>query len=251
MKSYKLVKRKFSCIPDYISKSDKFMSSAKLKVASTLPPRCSVNTSKWTIHNQQSENSCVGYATSTALEYSLKSSIQLSPLFIYWWARKLDKYTAIDGGARIVNAMKCLTRQGACEERYHKSIPNTNSDVFNEPNAAALVNAAQRKISAFNSLSSLNDIKNAIVNDHPAVAGVPVYSSLQSKVAAITGKVQYPKPNEKTDGGHAIVFTGYDDATAMLTFCNSWGYQWGYKGYGYLPYRFLTDLYFDAWEIII
>ena len=52
-------------------------------------------------------------------------------------------------------------------------------------------------------------------------------------------------------GGHAVVGVGYDDAKQWFIVRNSWGGQWGMKGYFTLPYAYLTDenLASDFWTI--
>ena len=52
-------------------------------------------------------------------------------------------------------------------------------------------------------------------------------------------------------GGHAILAVGYDDAKGRLIFRNSWGASWGRKGYGEMPYDYLTrrELSDDFWCI--
>jgi C1A family cysteine protease len=60
-----------------------------------------------------------------------------------------------------------------------------------------------------------------------------------------------PGSQERVLGGHAIVAVGYDDKTRLFKFRNSWGTGWGDKGYGHLPYAYLTDtnLASDFWTI--
>jgi hypothetical protein len=45
----------------------------------------------------------------------------------------------------------------------------------------------------------------------------------------------------------AVFALGYDDKKKLLIFRNSWGRQWGDKGYGYLPYQYFIDHLQDAW----
>jgi hypothetical protein len=196
--------------------------------------------------------SCVGYATSSIREHYARmkqQDVELSPLFIYWFARALDDMTFSDGGCRIANALTCLNAYGACEERYHASVRGTNSDVFVAPNTAAMVSARSFMISGYSGVFNLLSIKESLSHGNPVVAGIPVYSSLESKEVDATGVVPMPGPREPLLGGHAVALIGYDDATKLVKFHNSWGTNWGDKGYGYIPYKFLETLSFDAWEI--
>ena len=51
----------------------------------------------------------------------------------------------------------------------------------------------------------------------------------------------------------AVVGVGYDDAKQWFIVRNSWGNQWGLKGYFTLPYAYVTDenLASDFWTIRI
>jgi C1A family cysteine protease len=68
---------------------------------------------------------------------------------------------------------------------------------------------------------------------------------------AKTGVVNMPKAREKMLGGHAVMGVGYDNAAKRFTVRNSWGTDWGKKGYFTLPYDYLTDrnLSDDFWTI--
>ena len=41
-------------------------------------------------------------------------------------------------------------------------------------------------------------------------------------------------------GGHAVMAVGYDDSKGAFIVRNSWGTDWGIKGYFYLPYWYFT-----------
>lgn len=91
--------------------------------------------------------------------------------------------------------------------------------------------------------------------------GFTVFDSIDSSDVEEDGKIPYPSQNENVLGGHAIVLCGFDDdmvitgqstaTTGAFIIRNSWGNQWGDKGYGYLPYSYFTQkLADDCWTII-
>ena len=93
----------------------------------------------------------------------------------------------------------------------------------------------------------LNELKLTLATKGPCVIGVYVFSGMMETK---DGKVKMPKKNERTLGGHAICPVGYDDKTGFIKFKNSWGINWGDKGYGYLPYEYIDKYMMDAWSSV-
>jgi C1A family cysteine protease len=83
------------------------------------------------------------------------------------------------------------------------------------------------------------------------VFGFTVYDSFESQAVATTGHAPMPAPSEAVLGGHAVMGVGYDDKNQWFIARNSWGPNWGMKGYFTLPYAYLTDaqLASDFWTI--
>jgi C1A family cysteine protease len=91
--------------------------------------------------------------------------------------------------------------------------------------------------------------------------GFTVYSSVEQ--ASDSGRIPFPSPLDKIEGGHAVVAVGYDDkmkiknryggeeAEGALLIRNSWGQDWGEAGYGWLPYDYLRKgLAEDFWSVL-
>jgi C1A family cysteine protease len=67
--------------------------------------------------------------------------------------------------------------------------------------------------------------------------GFTVFDSFEDS-ASNGGHVPYPKPTESVQGGHAVTIVGYDekkDEGGSFLFKNSWGPDWGERGYGWIP----------------
>lgn len=100
----------------------------------------------------------------------------------------------------------------------------------------------------------LGGIRETLAQELPAMFGFTVYESIQR---AQDGRIPYPKRGEKVLGGHAVLCVGYDDALAIgnsvgaFLIRNSWGEEWGEKGYGWLPYDYLrAGLAQDWWALV-
>jgi C1A family cysteine protease len=96
-------------------------------------------------------------------------------------------------------------------------------------------------------------LKGCIASGYPFVFGFTVYDAFESQEVAKTGVLNMPGPKEKVQGGHAVLAVGYDDATQRFAVRNSWGKDWGIKGYFTIPYSYLTttNLADDFWTIRI
>jgi len=55
----------------------------------------------------------------------------------------------------------------------------------------------------------LEKVKGALAAGHPSMFGFTVYDSITQ--ADATGRIPFPGPRERIEGGHAIVAVGYDD----------------------------------------
>ena len=95
-------------------------------------------------------------------------------------------------------------------------------------------------------------MKQSIIDGFPFVFGISVYESFESNNVKNTGFV--PMPNTSTEkllGGHAIMAVMFDDDKKVFGCRNSWGPDWGDKGYFYLPYEYIlnSNLASDFWII--
>lgn len=219
---------------------------AKLPSAVDLRPTCSK------VENQEDLNSCTGNALAGALEFlEIKDKvpyIELSRLFIYYNERVIEHTTASDNGASIRDGIKTLAKQGVCSE---KCWPYDTSKVSVKPNQPCYKEASSHKITSYQRLQALDEMRTCLADGFPFVFGFAVYESFESEEVKASGVVQMPGTDEKMLGGHAVVAVGYDDSEERFFVRNSWGEDWGMKGYFTMPYDYLTDrnLSDDFWTI--
>ena len=139
--------------------------------------------------------------------------------------------------------MAVLKNLGACHESLFPYSQMAWPSMPAAPTGADQ-QAAGYKIGAYARITTIDEVKQAIVKDGPVLAAVLVCDSF---VNAVDGIVPVPGSMGTEDyirGGHAIAVIGYDDGmrakgyTGFFEIRNSWGPDWGDDGYGWIPYEF-------------
>ena len=217
------------------------------------------------IHNQGKLGSCTAQAITISMEYQLKeqnNAQQLSPLFLYYNERKLMGTIKEDSGASLSDGIKAISTWGVCRESMwtysddmKKYMVKPSKDAYEDAKNYMGLDGIRTSYVSY----SLESIKSRLSRGIPVVFGIYVYPSFESSTTEASGKVPMPTSKERPLGGHALMFTGYDDETKEFKFANSWGEKWGDKGFGYLKYDYVMNVgatsrypYFyanDIWSI--
>jgi C1A family cysteine protease len=94
-------------------------------------------------------------------------------------------------------------------------------------------------------------MKNCLAQGFPFVFGMAVFQSFETQEVLKTGIMPMPGPTEVMVGGHAVLAVGYNDVSKRLTVRNSWGPEWGMRGYFTMPYEYVqsADFVDDFWTI--
>jgi C1A family cysteine protease len=210
------------------------------------------------IKNQGYIGSCTSFATLGSMEYiQNKNKLNLSVLserFTYYVTRvDIEKGDTTDSGAYIIDAIKSVVKIGTC---LNNTFPY-NGDYTIKPPVNAYKEALKYNVISYAKFDDyttvdikklptiINNLKANLDAGFPIIGGFVCYSNIRNSVNGII-----PLPNNEVIGGHAILIVGYDDSTKMFKFKNSWGANWGEKGYGYLPYDYyLTGNMYDLWSI--
>ncbi|MDP2972545.1 MAG: C1 family peptidase [Deltaproteobacteria bacterium] len=260
---------------DYTEKTDEvksiLSSSRGVSKAKGLP--VSIDLREWCspIEDQGSIGSCTAHAGAGVIEYyerkSFKRHIDASRLFLYKVTRNLMKMKG-DTGAYLRTTMGAMVLFGVPPEDYWP-YADVEKRFELEPPAFCYAYAQNYQTIKYyrhdppgtKADGVLREVKASLSKGHPAMFGFTVYNSMEQ--AESTGRIPFPSQKEKIEGGHAIVAVGYDDkmkiknkygkieTTGALLIRNSWGKQWGEKGYGWLPYEYvLKGLAEDFWSIL-
>ncbi|MCQ4042026.1 C1 family peptidase [Streptantibioticus rubrisoli] len=116
-------------------------------------------------------------------------------------------------------------------------------DYTTQPTANEIANAAKWKLSGYTPLHTgkqiKNDVESALGRGEPVVIAIPVYDSFfylnQRQAASYTYS---PAAGEQYAGGHEITIVGYNSRGVRVE--NSWGKNWGDRGYINLSWDFLA-----------
>lgn len=135
---------------------------------------------------------------------------------------------------------------GTCEEKYEVKgkVPKTNWDFMNMKfSEGAEKNALTHKSFYYQRIHNIDEIKIGLRNS-PIMLCIDLYESF---IKAPNGYVQLPLIGDKKYGGHSITILWNDSKNNRMKFVNSWGTEWGDKGYGYLPYEYIARFFIEGW----
>ncbi len=237
--------------PDVPDRRD-ILYGAVRPVPAALPPSADLRSLCSPVENQGNLNSCTGNALAGVLEFlERKDKVHfedVSRLFIYYNERVLEHSVSADDGAAIRDGIKTLVKQGVCSE---KKWPYIEAKWDAKPTPACYKQALQHQITSYSRLQTVDEMRACLADGYPFVFGFTVYENFESKEVASSGVLEMPGPSERVVGGHAVVAVGYDDAPRRFLVRNSWGEDWGMKGYFTMPYDYLAsrNLSDDFWTI--
>jgi len=219
-----------------------------------LPTKVDMREFSGEIENQLNTGSCVANATCSALELMYRKEmgddIDLSRLFVYYWAR--EPYPALkekDGGAYMRDGFRVCNQMGVpLEEFWDFDVSQVNV----KPSAISENEAPDNKAIRYERIvnNEISNIKNALSQGLPVIFG----AYLTEEFYYVSGPIEnqnYQGRLGYTDvvGGHAMNIVGYDDNLNGGSFIieNSWSTQWGDFGYCAFPYEtYLSDA-MDSW----
>ena len=169
-----------------------------------------------------------------------------SRLFHYYNERAMEGTTSTDSGASIRDGMKTINSQGVCPASDWPYI--TKMYTVKPPAACYKVALKYTSIKYQAVAQTQADIQAALAAGFPVVFGFTVYESFESQEVAQTGIVPMPQSNEAVLGGHAVAIVGFLNQTTFQV-RNSWGQNWGQKGYFTMPVEYVTNpnLASDFW----
>ncbi|HWB95697.1 MAG TPA: C1 family peptidase [Bryobacteraceae bacterium] len=244
---------RYGWVPDLPDQRD-HLYAAPAATLSVLPPSVDLRSQCPAVYDQGQLGSCTANAIGAAIQFNqMKQGLQSfvpSRLFIYYNERVIEHTVNSDSGAQIRDGIKSVAKQGACREE--PTWPYDISKFAEKPPKAAYDEALHNKVLQYQRITHIaNQMKGCLASGYPFIFGFTVYESFESEEISKTGILQMPGSSEQVVGGHAVLAVGYSDASQRFIVRNSWGPDWGQKGYFTMPYAYLTnsDLADDFWTI--
>lgn len=205
------------------------------------------------VRDQGQIGSCTANAGCAAAGYlhliAGKSDPMFSRLDLYAATRELEGTPlSEDSGCQVRDVFRAMRKFGVCLE---STWPYIEAKFSVAPPKAAAAEALKHQAVKYLVCETLMAVKQSLaVDKFPVIGGFTCYSSMFSAAVDATGVIPMPGARDSVEGGHCIMFVGYDDATQLVEFQNSWGTSWGKQGHGFLPYGyFQNDMASDFWTL--
>ena len=243
-----LIKKRYGWVPDIPDQRDYLYSAIRPVVK--LPKEVDLRKLCSSIENQGLLGSCTANALTGNLEFLDNMTDakykDVSRLFIYYNERAIEGTVDSDSGASLRDGIKTLKRFGTC---WEDTWPYIIKYFDKKPPKQCYIEAKRHRIKSYHRINTLPEMLACLAEGYPFVFGFTVYENFESPKVAKTGIVDMPKKNEKVIGGHAVMAIGFAQKSKRFLVRNSWGKEWGARGYFTMPYKYLETLAADFWTI--
>ena len=118
------------------------------------------------------------------------------------------------------------------------------------PPASMVAKATDFRVLGFRllNLKKVEEIKGQIARGNPVLYSFNATGAFDN----FRGEGTYAQPIRNNDaGGHAVVLVGYDDVRQAFRVLNSWGHDWGDRGYAWVSYDTIKDQANDGGVLIV
>ena len=197
------------------------------------------------IWDQGSMGSCTGQSWAALHDFLRRKTLNnkgvfkpSSRLFIYNCERIGSNTLHEDSGANMRDGGDVLHDLGVCPE---KMFDYKHDNLYKMPTGEMYSEAAAHKNSTYYALDTVREMRHCLQEGYPFVFGFAVPNEFMGFTMASKGRMPINDWYSDQQGGHAVMCVGYDDEKREFIVRNSWGPDWGDKGYFYMPYSIMQN----------
>lgn len=207
--------------------------------------KCDYTNQLLPVRDQGEQGTCYAQSAACVKEWQEKKSRYLSPQYIYnnreYWNNNVLDGTDVneDYGMEGRDVMRIMKNIGVCDEDiYPYGTLETAKNIPDNIHTAAKSNI----IKGYARINTINSLKEALCKNGPCLIAFPVFNYTDQMWIK-------NQENDKLLGGHAMTVVGFDDKLQYFKIRNSWGKNWGDKGYTYYHYKD-WDSHWEIWTTI-
>jgi len=190
------------------------------------------------VGQQGQQSSCTAWATTYYMRsYYLNrqrnegsKATPLSPAFVY--NQLNSRRRGCDEGTVIAEALNLLKFKGAppfVNFPYNENRCDAQPDPFVQDIATNFRIVDWKRLEP----SKLDDVKGQLYAGNPVIVGADFPKSFMR----YRGPGIFDDMSRDQGGAHAMAVVGYDESRQAFKFVNSWGKNWGDKGFAWVSYR--------------
>jgi len=183
------------------------------------------------------------------LELYSNKMINLSPQFTYELVKKLDGIPG--GGSTAWWSARVGKIYGQCPESLYPFNPSRKEEDFAKTIIPEEAYSTAREFNKrfyqyYQRLYTLEECFEGLKMS-PLVFSFDCFEGIHTTK---NGYIPVPRVGEKNTGNHTVSIYGYSKKKGVFKFQNSWGANWGNKGFGVLPFEYVKEgLVSEIWSM--
>ena len=180
---------------------------------------------------------------------NIEAGVSLSGIALQAITKQLDGTLDFEEGTTSLWCQRALKAYGIPDEKdYNFDVKNHSHEQYMEflktPIPKEVLDRAYLiRTSWYKRLANAEEIIRALTYS-PVGFSFKIFKGIYK---APKGLVPIPRFWEKSNGNHSVMIANYDNEKNLLGFVNSWGAEWGDRGFGYLTYKYVDKYFVEAW----